>query len=221
MMLSGGLDSCVVLAQAVANARDYREIHTISFNYGQRHVLELEKAKGLAEYYGVRHTIISVPLFSADSVLMTDAEMPKMTYEEIEESEGVSPTYVPFRNGTFLSLAAGYALDKGLDTILAGVHAEDARGWAYPDCTPEFIGAMANAVYVGTYHKVRLLAPLQYMMKKQIVGQGILLGAPFQLTLSCYEGRDPACGVCPTCIGRLEAFKQCGANDPIDYEVRT
>jgi 7-cyano-7-deazaguanine synthase len=97
------------------------------------------------------------------------------------------------------------------------VHAEDARGWAYPDCTPEFIGAMQNAIYVGTYFKVRLIAPFQYMMKHEIIATGLRLGAPYHLTLSCYEGTSPACGRCPTCVSRLEAFRVNGVSDPIEY----
>src|SRR5262245_9556666 len=136
-----------------------------------------------------------------------EAEMPHVTYEELQKAEGPSPTYVPYRNGSFLSLAASGALDMGADTIYAGMHGEDAHNWAYPDCTPEFIGAMQNAIYIGTYYKVRLVCPFTYMTKADIIKLGLDLLAPLHLTMSCYEGRDPACGVCPTCIARLEAFK--------------
>jgi 7-cyano-7-deazaguanine synthase len=218
VLLSGGLDSTTALALA---AGESDQVVTLSFNYGQRHQVELLKAKEVSDWFGVdEHIVLNVPLPKGDSVLMhEDAEMPKMTYEEIEKSEGVSPTYVPYRNGTFLSLAAAYALDRGCDTIWAGMHAEDARGWAYPDCTPEFSGAMQNAIYVGTYHAVRLVVPFQYATKADIVAKGIWANAPYHLTLSCYEGREPACGECPTCIGRLEAFKINGLDDPIPYAI--
>lgn len=216
VLLSGGLDSTTVLAYA---SRHQDEILALSFRYGQRHTEEIDAAHAVAEHFGVSHKVLDINLAQGTSVLMHhEAEMPHMTYEEIEQSEGVSPTYVPYRNGTFLSHAASVAVASGFGTIYAGVHAEDARGWAYPDCTPEFIGAMQNAIYVGTYHKVRLVAPFQYKMKHEIVKIGLDLGAPYHLTLSCYEGTTPACGRCPTCVSRLEAFKANGIRDPLEYE---
>ena len=216
VVLSGGLDSCVVLALAM---RENDRVETLSFSYGQRHTAELDAADKIAQYYEVGHTVLSIPLGTGESVLMDHAaEMPQMTYEEIQASEGPSPTYVPYRNGTFLSLAASGALDMGLDYIYAGMHGEDAHNWAYPDCTPEFIGAMQNAIYIGTYYKVRLKVPFTYKTKAEIILLGATLGAPLHLTMSCYEGRAPACGRCPTCIARLEAFKANGIQDPIEYE---
>lgn len=213
-LLSGGLDSTTVLTRLM---KDPGETWGISFRYGQRHEIELEAAERVAEHFQVPHVILDAPMQKSDSVLMDPrAEMPHVTYQELETSEGVSPTYVPFRNGTFLAIAAGYALQNNFSEIWMGVHAEDARGWAYPDCTPEFVGAMANAIYVGTYHKVRLYAPLQYLMKAGVVRMGLDLAAPFHLTHSCYEG-FPACGQCPTCVSRLEAFKANGVRDPIEY----
>lgn len=216
VLLSGGLDSATALGIACA---EHDKVYALSFMYGQRHEAELEAARALASHYGVDgHHILRIPLFQADSVLMNPhLEMPHMTYEELEQSEGVSPTYVPFRNGTFLSFAAGLALQKNASAVYAGMHGEDARGWAYPDCTPEFAGAMQNAIYVGTYHKVRMIVPFQYLLKHEIVNLGLKLGVPYELTLSCYEGTVPACGQCPTCIGRIEAFKKNGVEDPIPY----
>lgn len=217
VLLSGGLDSTTVLAMARKNGHD--EILGLSFRYGQRHEGEIEAACNVADAYKISHKVLNIELGAGSSVLMNhDVEMPQMTYEEIEASKGISPTYVPYRNGTFLSHAASLAVASGFDTIYAGVHAEDARGWAYPDCTPEFIGAMQNAIYVGSYFKVRLVAPLQYLMKKEVVKIGLDLGAPYGLTLSCYEGKSPACGRCPTCVSRLEAFHANGVRDPLTYE---
>jgi 7-cyano-7-deazaguanine synthase len=143
--------------------------------------------------------------------------MPHLTYKEIAEGEGVSPTYVPFRNGNLLSTAASLALVEGAGAIYFGAHAEDARGWAYPDCTPEFIGSMASAIYIGSYHRVRLVTPVEWMMKHDIVAVATQIGAPLHLTLSCYEGLRPACGKCPTCVERLAAFETNGLTDPIEY----
>lgn len=215
VLLSGGLDSSTVLGLAVAESD---AVLGIAFYYGQRHQNEIEAAHRVADHFTVPLHVQKIDLGSAGVLMKHDAEMPHMTYEEIEQSEGVSPTYVPYRNGTFLSHAASVAVAEGYDTIYTGVHAEDARGWAYPDCTPEFIGAMANAIYVGTYHKVRLVAPFQYKAKHEIIEVGIKLGTPYHLTLSCYEGTTPACGKCPTCVSRLEAFKKLGLRDPLEYE---
>ena len=218
VLLSGGLDSSTALSLALRAG--HKNVMGLAFSYGQRHYGEIEAAQRVADAYEIPLRVEKVfNLSSGDSVLMNKgSEMPHMTYEEIESSEGVSPTYVPYRNGTFLSIAASIAVAGGLDTIYIGVHAEDARGWAYPDCTPEFIGAMQNAIYTGTYHKVRLIAPFQYKMKHEIIELGLKLGTPYQLTLSCYEGTEPACGRCPTCVSRLEAFLKNGVSDPLSYE---
>ena len=219
VLLSGGIDSTTVLGMAV-KARDDVEPDTVlalSIFYGQRHSAELKAAKEVADFFGVRHMELALSLPMGDSVLMDpDAEMPHMTYQELEASEGVSPTYVPFRNGNMISRAVAQALQEGAERVWVGVHAEDARGWAYPDCTPEFIGAMANAVYVGTYHKVRLLAPLQYLLKAQVIAAGIKLGiyGAYALTRSCYENQETPCGECPTCVARAAAFEANLVQDP-------
>jgi 7-cyano-7-deazaguanine synthase len=164
--------------------------------------------------------VVRCELGHAGVLMDHTASMPHDTYEALQAHEGPSPTYVPYRNGTFLSLAASLALDPRMkcDTIYAGMHAEDAHNWAYPDCTPEFIGAMQNAIYVGTYREVRLVVPFTYKSKADIVALGVRLGVPFELTHSCYEGKRPACGQCPTCVGRLEAFLTNGMKDPLEYE---
>jgi 7-cyano-7-deazaguanine synthase len=218
VLLSGGIDSTTVLGLVAEET--LAEILCLSISYGQRHQGEVKAASNVAARYGFRHKVVHMNLPGSDSVLMNPgAEMPQMTYEELEKSEGVSPTYVPFRNGNLISRAVSEALEQDAERVWVGVHAEDARGWAYPDCTPEFIGAMANAVYVGTYHKVRLLAPLQYLLKRQVVEIGLGLNVPYDLTRSCYEAGNIACGKCPTCVSRLEAFRANDAVDPIAYEI--
>lgn len=215
---SGGLDSTTVLAE-VCQVEDPTNIYAVSFNYGQKHAnRELTAAHEIREWFGCQGHVIAVPIPKGESALMGTAEMPHLTYEELAQSAGPSITYVPFRNGTFLSLSAALALDIGADIIYTGVHAEDARNWAYPDCTPEFVGAMANAIYVGTYHQVRLAAPLQYATKADIVKRALDANAPIHLTVSCYEGGQVACGRCPTCVARLAAFADNNVQDPIEYE---
>lgn len=216
VVLSGGLDSTCALAFAKTECL---QLAAISFDYGQKHTVELVCAQTIAEYYGIPWELVKVPgIPKRGSLLDPTAEMPHQTYEEIMESQGPSPTYVPFRNGTFLSLAAAYAQGNEFDCLYAGMHGEDAHNWAYPDCTPEFIGSMQSAIYVGTYHQVRLKVPFTYMTKAEVVGFGIDQGVPFHLTHSCYEGKRPACGKCPTCVERLEAFRLSDAVDPLEYE---
>jgi 7-cyano-7-deazaguanine synthase len=215
VVLSGGLDSTVCMALA---RELHDELYAITFWYGQKHVTEAQAAGEVAGYYDAEHRFVQLDekLFSgANSALTDDVEMPHMSYEELQESHGVSPTYVPFRNANLLSMATAYALTKDADEVWAGMHAEDAHNWAYPDCTPEFLGAMANAIYVGTYHKVRLVTPLMNMTKTEVVRLGLETQAPLELTMSCYEGTRPACGKCPTCVGRREAFASLGISDPI------
>jgi 7-cyano-7-deazaguanine synthase len=225
VVLSGGLDSTTVLAlvdqlSIQPHGQDRaRSIECIVFDYGQRHRAELDSAHEVAAAYGHRIHEQGILGLGKGGVLMQHGErMPHQTYEELKNAEGPSPTYVPFRNGTFLSLATSHALERNADTVWIGVHADDAHNWAYPDCTPEFIGAMQAAIYIGTYHKVRLMAPFQYYTKAQIIKIGKSLGAPYEKTLSCYEGRRPACGECPTCVARIEAFKEAGFRDPLEYE---
>jgi 7-cyano-7-deazaguanine synthase len=221
VLLSGGLDSTTCLAIALEeHGYDNDDVMALSIDYGQKHKAERLAAEEVSAHYDVDFQGVELdPMIfrSADSSLTGEAEMPHLTYKEIAEGEGVSPTYVPFRNANLLSTATSIALVEGAGAVYFGAHAEDARGWAYPDCTPEFIGAMANAIYVGTYHKVRLVTPLEWMMKSDIVAVGLGYDAPYHLTMSCYEGTKPACGKCPTCVERLTAFELNGVTDPIDY----
>lgn len=222
VLLSGGLDSSTLLGQLAQETTS--ELIAVSFIYGQRHISELKSAQWIADYYDAEHVLIELPnIFwgGGDSALQPGEKaipMPHQTYEEIAEGEGPSPTVVPFRNANFISMATVVAVTREAEYVYAGMHAEDARGWAYPDCTPEFTGAMANAVRVGTYDKVRFATPFQWMMKADIVALGLRLGVPYQYTISCYEGAVPACGKCPTCVERLEAFKANDTTDPIPYQ---
>ncbi|MCJ7638883.1 MAG: 7-cyano-7-deazaguanine synthase QueC [Euryarchaeota archaeon] len=219
VLLSGGLDSavCATLARDRFGAKNVR---TISFRYGQKHGnYELRAAHDIAVYLDLLSWhLVDVGVFSkSDSSLLkrSEKQIPEVSYSELE---GVSPTYVPFRNGTLLSIATVRALDLNCDLIYFGAHAEDAANWAYPDCTPEFIGAMAAAIYVGTYHKVRLVAPLADMRKRDIIKLGTEINAPLHLTRSCYVDQPLSCGKCPTCRSRLEAFESLGMVDVIEYQ---
>jgi 7-cyano-7-deazaguanine synthase len=213
VVLSGGIDSTTCLALAKKFYK-FRPIIALSFDYGQRHsVQELRAAAKVADYFSVRHSVLHVRLPEGG---LTDLSKP-LPNSDYSELKGVSPTYVPYRNGTLLSNAAAYASASELGHIFWGAHAEDALNWAYPDCTPEFAGAMANAIFVGTYGKVRLITPLQWLGKKGVIEVGLELEAPYHLTRSCYSEHALSCGTCPTCRARLSAFNELGIKDPIPY----
>jgi 7-cyano-7-deazaguanine synthase len=217
VLLSGGLDSTTCMALAV---RDWGSHDTlaVSFRYGQKHSQELDHAHRVAAFYGAAHRIIDVPpLFegSGSTLIEGGPANPVVAYDDLDL--GVSPAYVPFRNGVFLSMATAVAVSLNAEFVYFGAHSEDAARWAYPDCTPEFIGSIASAIFVGSYMKVRLIAPLQWMRKQDVVRVGTELAAPFELTMSCYNGVHPACGICPTCRSRREAFEAIGVADPIAY----
>lgn len=223
VLLSGGMDSTACAAYLVKEFGK-ENVVALSIGYGQKHAIEREHAVKVAETLGIEFRSVEFQphIFAGgDSALLQadGVDVPELTYEEIQTRQGVSPTYVPFRNGNLLSAATALALTLGADYVCYGAHAEDAANHAYPDCTPEFIGAMSNAIHQGTYFKVRLLTPLINMSKSDVVGFGKKHDAPLELTLSCYKGHEPSCGVCPTCVSRIEAFKQQGIIDPIPYEI--
>lgn len=215
---SGGLDSSTILASAV---EECESVIGISIAYGQKHQdRELRSARDVCKYYNTEHIELSIPnIFEGYGSTLIDSgtSNPHLTYEEIRASEGPSPTYVPFRNGNLLSVATAIALTEKCDVVYFGAHADDAHNYAYPDCTPEFIGAMANAINVGTYYSVRLIAPVMWMSKGDIVKWGYSMKVPFELTYSCYEGTEDHCGLCPTCISRKVAFEEAGVDDPTVY----
>ena len=217
VLLSGGTDSSTCLALAVRRHGPH-DVLAVSYRYGQKHEIELAHAGTIAMHYGAEHRVVEVPDVFADSestLLKGRPDGPEVSYESLPDGE--SPAYVPFRNGVFLSLTAAIGLGVGATELYFGAHAEDAARWAYPDCTPEFIGSMASALFVGSGLKVRLISPLQWMTKADVVRLGAELGVPFELTVSCYAGRVPACGVCPTCRSRRDAFRQNNIHDPIPY----
>ena len=220
VLLSGGIDSSVCAALA---CREFgsENVLALSLFYGQKHAKELEAAKNVARFLGLSdHMTQELPdIFRGGGSTLIDSERPnpEATYEELRQKQGPSPTYVPFRNANLLSVATTVAMVKGADTLYYGAHAEDGRNWAYPDCTPEFNGAMAGAIFIGSYMKVRLLTPLQWLTKSEVVALGRDLGVPFELTWSCYNGLAKACGSCPACASRLAAFAANGLVDPIGY----
>ena len=225
---SGGLDSTACLLKAIQEVGK-EKVEAVGFQYGQKHSYEIAVAHNIARKLGVSSRLIDLPesLFASttSSLVNKNIALPDATYEELKHTKGQSPTYVPFRNGIFLSLVSAVALQSGKEnTIFYGAHSEDARNWAYPDCTPEFNGSMASAIYIGTYHQVRLVTPLQFMSKADVVREYIKynnLEIAYS-TWSCYRGPEETglhCGTCPTCRARKEAFFQAGVRDFTHYEV--
>ena len=146
----------------------------------------------------------------------SDREIPHESYaEQLKEPDG-SPvsTYVPFRNGLFLSSAASIALSKNCSVIYYGAHADDAAGNAYPDCSSAFHNAINEAIYQGSGGQLKVEAPFVSCTKAEVVKTGLELNVPYELTWSCYEGGEKPCGVCGTCIDRAEAFRLNGVKDP-------
>ena len=220
VLASGGADSTTLLALAVE--RYGREnVIALSISYGQKHVREIESAKAVATHYGVpiRFLDLGVVFAGSNCSLLSGSsqDIPHESYEDqLDRSQG-SPvsTYVPFRNGLFLSAAASVALSQGCSVIMYGAHHDDAAGNAYPDCSKEFVEAMAAAISQGTGGELRLEAPFVSWTKADIVRRGLQIGVPYELTWSCYEGGDKPCGVCGTCIDRARAFELNGAVDPL------
>ncbi len=223
VLFSGGLDSSVCLGLAVQKYGP-DEVLALSVSYGQKHSKELEASEKVASYYGVKRITLDLGEIFKDSncslLGSSTEEIPHEDYAEQLKKTGGSPvsTYVPFRNGLFLSSAAAVALSNGCSEIFYGAHADDAAGNAYPDTSAAFNKAMADAVYIGSGNELKITAPFIDKTKADVVAIGNDMGVPFGLTWSCYEGHDKACGVCGTCRDRLEAFRLNGLKDPVSYE---
>ncbi|MCR5721076.1 MAG: 7-cyano-7-deazaguanine synthase QueC [Lachnospiraceae bacterium] len=223
VLFSGGLDSSVCLGLAVKKYGP-DEVLALSIYYGQKHKKEMEASEKVAAYYGVKRITLDLGEIFKDSkcTLLEGAaeEIPHEEYAKQLEKTGGSPvnTYVPYRNGLFLSSAASIALSHGCSEIYYGAHADDAAGNAYPDTSVAFNKAISDAIYIGSGNELKIVAPFIDKSKAQVVAMGTKIGVPFELTWSCYEGHDKACGVCGTCRDRINAFKSNGLTDPIEYE---
>ncbi|RMG90702.1 MAG: 7-cyano-7-deazaguanine synthase QueC, partial [Zetaproteobacteria bacterium] len=211
VLLSGGLDSSTALAWAVR--RQGWTCHTLAFDYGQRHKIELDAASSVARSLGVRdHRVIRVDLRTiGGSALTDDMEVPKDSHKE----SGIPVTYVPARNLVFLSLAAGLAESVHASHIVIGANIVDYSG--YPDCRPAFLEAFEQCARLGTKAGVEgkplsIEAPLLHLHKYQIIKLGLELGLDYSLTRSCYDPLPDGmpCGHCDSCHFRLEGFRRAG-----------
>lgn len=219
--MSGGLDSATVAA--IARSEGY-ELYAISFDYGQRHKAELTAAARVAQAMGVRdHKVIRIDLNGMGGSALTDEALAVPDFTQRAEND-IPITYVPARNLTFLSFALGWAEILGARQIFIGVNAVDYSG--YPDCRPEFIAQFERVANLATAAGVnslpfRIVAPLQYLTKVQIIEMGTKLGVDYRQTVSCYnpdsEGR--ACGRCDACHYRRQGFDEAGIPDATIYQT--
>jgi len=211
VLLSGGMDSTTLAAMVRTK---FDEVHALNVYYGQRHAVEIESARAVA-YELKLDSLVERNIegcFQNSSLLKGGPEI-----DDNQEKNSVGATYVPARNSVFLSIAAGYADSIGATHVYYGAHKEDHAG--YPDCRPEYYAAIAEALKLGTANGVNITAPFIIMSKADIVRHAARLGAPLQLTHSCYRGLQPACGTCPTCQIRIAAFRSAGYIDPIQYAI--
>lgn len=213
VIYSGGMDSFTLLHRA--RTAGY-EVHALSFNYGQRHVRELECAETVCNALGVPHKVVDMsPMASLMSgSALTDAlDVPEGHYEE----DSMKATVVPNRNMILLSLATGYAVSVNAQAVWYGAHGGDHA--IYPDCRPEFVEKMDAVCRVANYEPVCIEAPYMKLDKGQILAEGLAMDLDYSQTWTCYNGRDQACGRCGSCVERLEAFASHGLKDPLPYEV--
>ena len=213
VLLSGGMDSCVCAALA---ARDF-EAAALHISYGQR-TEEREQRSFLAicEQLGIHDRLLvrNEALRAIGGSALTDPNI--AVPESSHLGQGIPVTYVPFRNAHFLAVAVSWAEVLGAEKVYIGAVEQDSSG--YPDCRPEYYRAFNEVVKAGTKDvRIEVVTPLIALRKREIVTLGLELGAPFELTWSCYSREDQACGVCDSCVLRLRAFRAAGAEDPIAY----
>jgi 7-cyano-7-deazaguanine synthase len=215
--MSGGMDSCVTAAIA---ARNY-QLAALHATYGQRTaVRELECFHALAGHFGITNRLVAQLGYFAEigGSSLTDSSL--QVHQADLTGRSIPNTYVPFRNAHFLAIATSWAEVLGASHIFIGAVCEDSSG--YPDCRPEYYAAMNELIRAGTRPQTSITVetPLISLLKRDIVKRGNELGAPFQLTWSCYRDTEVACGVCDSCALRLRAFQEAGIEDPIAYRTR-
>jgi 7-cyano-7-deazaguanine synthase len=214
-ILSGGMDSTVSLA--IAKEIDGYDITALHFNYGQKtQTKELNAFREIIKYYGINSSVELdlgfIGQIGGSALTDRDIQVPK---------EGLKPgipiTYVPYRNGIFISIAAALAEREGAEAIYIGVVEEDSSG--YPDCSEEFMQSIEKSINYGTKPttNIKIIRPLVHLKKEQRVAKGLELGVPLELTWSCYEREDKACGKCDSCLLRLKGFQLAGSEDKIPY----
>ena len=213
-VVSGGMDSVTMLHDLVAQGH---EVSVVSFNYGQRHIKELEVAKRNADKLGLKHKVIDMAVMAQlldNSALTGDTDVPEGHYE----ADNMKLTVVPNRNMIMASIAVGLAVNNGQEAVALGVHSGDHA--IYPDCRPEFIKELNDVTQIANYEPIIILAPYIDKDKTSIIKRGLEIGVDYSKTWTCYKGLNKACGKCGSCQERLEAFRNNNKEDPVDYETR-
>ncbi len=221
VLFSGGLDSTTALAWAL---KRYDRVQALTFDYGQRHRVEVGLARRAARRLGVPHAVLKVDLRQVGGSALTDPgiALPRSARRPGKPA-GPPATYVPFRNGIFLALAAAWAEARGIRDLVCGFHVADSPD--YPDTTRAFVKAMEKAVRAGTKAAFggpapRIVAPLIGLDKAGIIRKGLRLGADYAHSVSCYAGAERPCGTCSSCRFRAEAWKAAGREDPLLARLR-
>ena len=220
VLLSGGVDSTVLLFHVIREI-GRGPVHALSFNYGQRHAKELECARKQAAAARVaQHRVIDLSflgdLLKGGSALLQGGRAVPDLEDLGADQLAQPPTYVPNRNMMLLAIAAAYAEANNIRDVYYGAQAQDEYG--YWDCTAEFLERINQVLALNRNEPVSVHAPFVRMRKAETVKKGLDLGVDFAQTWSCYRGREKACGACPTCIERLNAFREAGIQDPLPYE---
>ena len=212
VIYSGGMDSFTVINRAL---HDGKEVYALTFDYGQRHVKEIDYASTVCKSLDVNHKIIDISAINqllAGSSLTDDIDIPEGHYE----AESMKSTVVPNRNMILLSLAVGYAVSVGASQVYYGAHSGDHA--IYPDCRPEFVMKMNEVCKIANYESVEIFSPYLTVTKSDILTDGLKMGLKYDHTWTCYNGREKACGQCGACQERLEAFSDNSVTDPLNYE---
>ena len=221
VLFSGGIDSTTVLYWALAKGRD---VQALTFDYGQRHNVEVRLARRTAGKAGVPQTVLKIDLRQVGGSALTDKAIELPRYKKLAEMKpGPPATYVPFRNGILLALAAAWAEARGILEIVCGFNIIDSPD--YPDTRRSFVRAMEKAVNAGTKaafggEKIKITAPFVQMKKSEIIRLGLSLGADYSHSVSCYAGGEIPCGACSSCLLRERAFAEAGVPDPLIQRLR-
>lgn len=214
VLFSGGIDSTTALYWALDR---YEKVTALTFDYGQRHSIEIQMAEKIVRKLGVPQKMLAVDLQQIGGSSLTDAHIPLPQYENVDKiEEGLPLTYVPFRNGIFLAMAAAWADVGGIREIICGFHVMDSPN--YPDTRDSFVKSMEEAVNQGTgfspeQDRLQILVPFVRMKKSEIIREGLSLGADYSYSVSCYAGSEVPCQKCSACILRQKAWEEVGETD--------
>jgi 7-cyano-7-deazaguanine synthase len=214
VLFSSGIDSTTALYWAL---NQYEKVRALTFDYGQRHSIEIQMAEKLVQKIGISHKILGVNLNQIGGSSLTNAHIPLPQYESVDKiEEGLPLTYVPFRNGIFLAMASAWADVEGIKDIVCGFHVMDSPN--YPDTRDSFVKAMEEAINQGTSFspeedRLQIISPFLNMKKSEIIKQGLSLGADYSYSVSCYAGAESPCRKCSACILRQKAWEKVGETD--------